>query len=64
MNPASSAVDLQGTSIEHLREAGTHVNLRSRRQPVGGGFRRGGRRGSSFRGGGSFSSSGWRMRRI
>ena len=67
MNPASRTVDIQGTSIEHFREAGAHVNLKKQirkstsvnlrggRKAIGGGFGRGGR---SLLGGGPFSSRG------
>ena len=42
VDPAGRAVDLQRTPVEHLGEAGTHVDLRSGRQSIGGRLRGGG----------------------
>ena len=56
MDPAGGAGDLQRTSVEHLGEAGPHVNLGGRRKPVRGRFGRGS---CAFLRGSSIASS-WR----
>ena len=40
VDPAGGAVDLQRTPVEHLGEAGAHVDLGGRWKPVGSSFRR------------------------
>ena len=45
VDPAGGAVDFQRTSVEHLGEAGAHVDLGGGWKPVGSSF---GRRGGSF----------------
>ena len=34
MHPRGSAVDMQGTSVEHLGETCTHMHLRCGREPI------------------------------
>ena len=60
VDPAGGAVDLQRTPVEHLGEAGAHVDLGGRWKPVGSSF---GRRGGSLLRRCSVSSPRRRVRR-